>query len=528
MSLLLSSFVILIAVAASDIIAKSVPHISSTYINLLMGIVLGLIPFTNHLVLDFNDEIFMAFIIAPLLFFEGQSTPALLIKRKIKSILGTAVGLAAVSAIVIALVVHQVFALAIPVALMITAISTPTDATAFDSVIEGRTIDERIKKSLKLESLFNDATGIILLQAAFLWLQTGQVAFGKNVLSFFYSAGGGIIVGAILSLIVMAFRQFLVRSSVNVISSQTLIYLLTPFCIYFIAEGIGVSGIIAVVTAGLIHNSETTRSRFSSPRQMHLGLELVNFANNVLNSFVFVVLGLSLERIVMEQRQSMENSMRWLGIGVLVYVGLLAARYVYGRFFITDRTNRSACLFALGGVHGTVTLAMTFSVLSNGVSQALFNEVVLIETVVIILSMLVPTLIFKAILPIDADAFNKSDQLKILRNEMVIVGIQHVKTMNLSEKVCEVVIYDLRDQVQKNTMKAFFRQWQSVTTDKATLTSIQSVDQRRALMQAFDAERAFLYDLAKNHMVNSEYIYDIFSEILLSESLVLDPQNQVI
>ncbi|WP_395387048.1 cation:proton antiporter [Pediococcus parvulus] len=528
MSLMLSSFVVLIAVAISDIIAKTVSHVSSTYINLVMGIILGIIPFTNHLILSFDDKIFMIFIIAPLLFFEGQATPALLVRKKINNILGTAVGLAAVSAIIVAIVVHQVFALAIPLALIVTAISTPTDATAFDSVIEGRTIQSGIRKSLKLESLFNDATGIILLQAAFLWLQTGQVAFEKNVLLFLFSAGGGIILGGILSLIVMAFRQFLVRSSVNVISSQTLIYLLTPFCIYFIAEEVGVSGIIAVVTAGLIHNSETTRSRFSSPRQMHLGLQLVNFSNSVLNSFVFVVLGLSLERIIFEQRRSIGISLRWLAIGVLVYVLLLIVRFIYGRFFISDRTNRSALLFALGGVHGTVTLAMTFSVLSNGVSRSLFNEIVLIETVVIILSMLIPTIVFKVILPLDADTLNKTTQLKILRNEMVIVGVQHVETMTLSNKVREIVIYDLRDQVQKNTLKAFFNQWRSVTTDKSTLTSIQSVEQRRALMQAFDEERNFLYDLAKNHMVNSEYIYDLFSEILLSESLVLDPQNQVI
>ena len=62
MSLMLSSFVVLIAVAISDIIAKTVSHVSSTYINLVMGIILGIIPFTNHLILSFDDKIFMIFI----------------------------------------------------------------------------------------------------------------------------------------------------------------------------------------------------------------------------------------------------------------------------------------------------------------------------------------------------------------------------------------------------------------------------------------------------------------------------------
>ena len=63
--------------------------------------------------------------------------------------------------------------------------------------------------------------------------------------------------------------------------------------------------------------------------------------------------------------------------------------------------------------------------------------------------MLIPTIVFKVILPLDADTLNKTTQLKILRNEMVIVGVQHVETMTLSNKVREIVIYDLRDQVQK-------------------------------------------------------------------------------
>ncbi len=74
----------------------------------------------------------------------------------------------------------------------------------------------------------------------------------------------------------------------------------------------------------------------------------------------------------------------------------------------------------------------------------------------------------------------------------------------------------------------FFKQWGAVTANKSVLTGLQSVEQRRALMQAFDAERDYLYDLAKRHVVNSDVVYEIYSEILLSESLVLDPRNQMI
>lgn len=79
MELLISSFVIIVAVALSNIAARYVPKISSTYINLVVGIIVGLIPMTNHLVLAFNNDIFMIFVLAPLLFLEGQATPLLII-----------------------------------------------------------------------------------------------------------------------------------------------------------------------------------------------------------------------------------------------------------------------------------------------------------------------------------------------------------------------------------------------------------------------------------------------------------------
>ncbi|WP_252902808.1 hypothetical protein [Paucilactobacillus hokkaidonensis] len=58
MEFLMSSFVIVVAVAISNIIARYIHGISSTYINLIVGIIVGLIPFTNHLVLEFNDNFY--------------------------------------------------------------------------------------------------------------------------------------------------------------------------------------------------------------------------------------------------------------------------------------------------------------------------------------------------------------------------------------------------------------------------------------------------------------------------------------
>ncbi|XID86567.1 cation:proton antiporter [Pediococcus pentosaceus] len=268
MNLLISTFIIFVVVALSNLIARYFPKFPNTYINLIAGILIGFFPAIDHLILPFHNDVFMILILAPLLFFEGQVTPVLMIRKKVNSIIGTAVILALETAIVATLIINKIFVLGVPFALIIVAIITPTDATAFDSVVQGRKIQQTIQNVLKTESLFNDATGIVLLQAAILWLQTGHLKLVYNFAIFIKMVIGGAFIGMILAFLLVGVRQYFVRSANNVISSQTLIYLLTPFCIYFTAEKLGTSGIIAVVVAGLVHNSEINRSRFSSPRQV--------------------------------------------------------------------------------------------------------------------------------------------------------------------------------------------------------------------------------------------------------------------
>lgn len=82
MDLLISSLMIAIAVAFSNILARYTKRIAGTYINLLMRVIVALIPWTNHLVLGFDNDVFMILILAPLLFFEGQTTPLLMVGKK--------------------------------------------------------------------------------------------------------------------------------------------------------------------------------------------------------------------------------------------------------------------------------------------------------------------------------------------------------------------------------------------------------------------------------------------------------------
>ena len=129
-----------------------------------------------------------------------------------------------------------------------------------------------------------------------------------------------------------------------------------PFIIYVLAEEIHVSGIIAVVCAGLLHNSEAQRSRFSDMQQFYLGNNIFLLVQELLNNAVFLILGLNFVRIVMDEDVTF-SSWIWITAGIVLYALNLLVRYLYV-LLIMKRSHRSALIFSLGGVHGAVTLAL--------------------------------------------------------------------------------------------------------------------------------------------------------------------------
>src|SRR5699024_1602393 len=104
-----------------------------------------------------------------------------------------------------------------------------------------------------------------------LWYVIGYINYGQAMIDFLISAVGGLVVGFLAAWVVVLFRQVLLRSSFNSLNAQNLLYLITPFVLYYLAEELHVSGIIAVVCAGLVHNAEAQRSKLLNAPQVHMG-----------------------------------------------------------------------------------------------------------------------------------------------------------------------------------------------------------------------------------------------------------------
>ncbi|WEZ94500.1 cation:proton antiporter [Lactiplantibacillus plantarum] len=326
MALLISTGVLVVAAMVSIVINRRwLPRLSVNYVSMFIGAGIAVIPFLNGLIEKFNSDIFIGLIVAPLLYFEGQNTRLNLVGRHVREIVSLTVGMVILCAVMAGLGTSLLAGVGLPLAFILAAISTPTDATATESVTMGRVLPQREQTSLKLESLFNDASGIILLNMAILWYINGYINYSQTLWDFVYAAGGGIAFGGLVSGLIVYIRQLMLRSKLNFINNTynngtplKVIYLMTPFVLYFGAEALGVSGIIAVVFAGLVHNAEGERSALANPQLASDIYQLIGLLSDILNSVVFIVLGIMLLRTALDHSVSYNGSLIWIVIGVIL------------------------------------------------------------------------------------------------------------------------------------------------------------------------------------------------------------------
>nr|WP_255405344.1 cation:proton antiporter [Lactobacillus sp. UMNPBX14] len=128
---------------ATMIQQRFLQKISVNYIALVIGMAIALVPQTNLLIENFNSEVFLGLIVAPLLFFEGQRTRLYSILRSWRAILGLTVVMIVLATVVAGLGVYAI-GLSLPLSFILASVSTPTDATATESVIHGLKLPKKI------------------------------------------------------------------------------------------------------------------------------------------------------------------------------------------------------------------------------------------------------------------------------------------------------------------------------------------------------------------------------------------------
>lgn len=178
------------------------------------------------------------------------------------------------------------------------AIVTPTDASAVNSIFEANPIAEEQAGILQHESLFNDAAGIVLFDLSLTAFISGTFSLKLAVGMFLWEFLGGLLFGSLMGVVIVSTRLFLIRYNDDTPIIMVLIQLLSPFLIYLLAEKLLLSGILAVVAAGLVQGSERDKLRLTSSRMQLVTSNVWEIVSGTLSGVVFVLLGLSLPEVV--------------------------------------------------------------------------------------------------------------------------------------------------------------------------------------------------------------------------------------
>lgn len=462
---------LLIDVIATNIIKDFIPKIPEAFILIIVGVAMSFTPIFNNFELE--PEFFMLMIIAPIMFIDGQKQSFSKIKKRFGGIWTLSVVLAVVTALVVGMITNHVeVAWTLPLAITLAAIVTPTDAVAVKSLTAGTDMPEGVGEALELESLFNDATGLVMLDLSLSVLSKGTFSVLNGLEHFFFVAFGGVVIGTISGLLIVALRVNLQQRASNPETTIIPISLLTPFAVYLLAEHLGTSGILAVVATGMVHNWESSRLRLTSTSVQLTSRTIWGTIADVLNDIVFLILGISLPTVWSAMTKiGVPGTLQLAALSLLIYVVMLVLRYFWA-LRDDDRNNRSrrhrqtlpsffgdrndqnhrfyAQIFAISGVHGTVTLAMAFSLpyQIGGHAFPYREELIIVATIVILLSMLISAIVLPLSLPKKVEAYSDSDLIHI-RDKMVDYASLKILDTVTDHSTREVLSAQLQSQKNK-------------------------------------------------------------------------------
>ncbi len=329
-------------------------------------------------------------VLPPLLYAAGQDLPWRELRPVWAPVTVLAVGLVLASAAAVSLVAVAVTPLSGPMAFVLGAVGASTHPVAVTALGRRLSLPARLQALIQAESLFNDATSLVLVRVAVAAVVAGgAVSPVRGVGQFVLLGGGGALVGALVAGGVALIRR---RTEDPVL--ETVVALVTPYAAYLAAEGLHLSGVTAVVVASVILAGQAVRLTNPQIRlQVHAVYDTVVF---LLESIVFSLIGLELPALI---RAVAAPDRVWLAQAGAVTATLLAVRavWVFPLWLATPRGGRARpswkvpVVVSWAGARGVLPLAAALSIplSAGGVPGAGRDLVLLLTTAVIVITLVV-------------------------------------------------------------------------------------------------------------------------------------------
>lgn len=489
-----------------------------------VGAAASLIPGLDHFAIE--PEVFLLLFIPPLLYADARILPRRDLMHVMKPVLLLAIGLVVLTVIVVGYFIHWLVpAMPLAVAFTLGAIVTPTDAVATVATTAGLPLPQRIAHIVNAESLLNDATGLVAFKLAVAAAAAASTVTGGEVLNnFLLLSGGGVIVGIAVEWLGRQLRKRLIAIGVDDPAVQTLLTILIPYAAYLAAEALHVSGVLAVVIAGLLTGGKEVEG-LSADGRRH-SREVWRMLSWVFNGLVFVVLGLQLRHMLVAVSHHDPAWLAFLALALWVVLSALRMAWVWAsahlRFALgwgwagdkAGPSHRRNFLVGWAAVRGSITLASALSVpllTADGHAFPQRELVIFLAASTIILTLLLngiplPWIIRRLQAPLDG---GEGREESTARAEIARAGIA----------VLEPLMSRLTDPEDRNFAEALIHRYEGkVTLATADAGSASRKAERIALarslrLQAIRAERECLQRLHAEARINDEVLLLIEAEL---------------
>ncbi len=343
--------VILLLIASGVAVAARRLRVPYTVGLVIIGLVITLF---NPQKVEFTPQIIMLLLVPPLVFEAAFHIRFDDLRRDFWLILLLVIPGVILTTLLVGWLVSWGTGLALQAALVFGALIAATDPVAVVALFRSLGAPRRLQVLLESESLLNDGTAIVMFGLMISAALQGHFDLRQSISQFVTVAGGGLIVGLIFGLSISQFTKRIDDPLVETTLTTAL-----AFGSYLLAENLHVSGVLAVVTAGIICGNTSQHTMSASTR-----LVVYNFweyAAFIANSFVFLLIGLTIDLNILFQN--------WQAIAWAIFAALVARVVSTYGFSIFGREISAKWKHVLfwGGLRGAITLALALSLPEEGI-----------------------------------------------------------------------------------------------------------------------------------------------------------------
>jgi monovalent cation/hydrogen antiporter len=513
---------LLVAIAALALIARKI-KVPYPILFVVGGLLIALIPGLPRFQLE-PELVFLLFL-PPLIFPAALFTSWRDFRANLRPISLLALGLVLFTTVIVGWLAHHLIpGLPFAAAFALGAIISPPDAVAATAITQQLGVPRRIVTVLEGESLVNDASALVALRFAVAALVSGTFSVSAALIGFVIVSVGGVVLGLAAGWVSVRVQKWIDDPPVQIIIS-----LLTPFAAYLPAERLGVSGVLAVVAAGLYvgwHSPEITDAK--TRLQAYPFWEMVVY---LLNGIVFILLGLQLPEVLHTLKSS--SMLRVCGQAALLSLAVILIRiiWVFPATYLPRLLSpklrqrdpypdwRNVMIVAWTGMRGVVSLAAALGLpfaLDNG-QPFPGRDLIIFFTFVVILATLVvqglslPFLIRWLEVHGDNEAEEEERQARLEANNAAMARLKELARQDsIPNELVQRLHSEYEDRIRELNEGRLEADGEPRRRRTSPYTGLQS--------EALKVERQVILGLRNQRVINDEVMRRIEHDLDLAEA----------